>query len=428
MLAGLTCAPAITFSQFAPATRVIVDVSAGVSPATVAAKHGIRPQQVFSEVANAFTADLTARQIALLEADRDVQQVAKDGIAGRIPRPRISLTLSKSDDPTPLPEQPPQFTTAAIRRVKTPLSVTADVDKIDDQRVDADIAILDGGVDPYHPELNVVGGADCVGGVRGEEGWKDRDGHGTLAAGFAAAIDNEIGVVGVAPGARIWAVRVADPFGFVTDSALLCGLEYIAKNRDIEVANLSLAGDGNIIAPCREHPQGGPRVKVGGPPQDRIHEQICHLVKSGVTVVAAAGNSAADAATFTPAAYEEVIAVSGFADFDGLPGGLAPTPPVCHLTERDDHFATFSNYGAVVDIAAPAVCVTATFPGGQYARVEGTSFAAPMVAGAAALLYARNPDISPAQVRQQIIDAAERNTISGDPDAFPDGALDVSSF
>jgi subtilisin family serine protease len=91
----------------------------------------------------------------------------------------------------------------------------------------------------------------------------------------------------------------------------------------------------------------------------------------------------------------------------------------CLQVELDDHFATFSNYGAMVDIAAPAVCVTSTFPGGQYVRAEGTSFAASMVAGAAALLHARTPGISPAEVKQRIVDAGEQNTISGDPDAFP---------
>jgi subtilisin family serine protease len=427
-LAGLTLAPSVAFAQSAPATQVIVDVFAGVNPATVAAKYGIVTEQVFTEVANAFTAAVTARQITLLEADVDVQQVAADGIAGRIPRPRIRLTRADQGAPPPVPAQPPQFVTAAIRRVNAPLSFTAHINGIDDRRVDADIAILDGGVDPYHPDLNVVGGVDCVPGPAAGRGYYDRDGHGTLVAGFAAAIDNAIGLVGVAPGARIWAVRVADPSGFVTDSALLCGLEYTARNRKIEVANLSLAGEGNIIAPCREPSRGAPRVKFREPKQNDIHERICRLVKRGVTVVAAAGNAAADAGTFAPAAFDEVIAVSAIADFDGLPGGLAPTPTVCFPTERDDHLATFSNYGAAVDIAAPGVCVTSTFPGGRYAMVEGTSFSAPMVAGAAALLYDRRPKISPAEVRQLIINSADHTTIPGDPDGFPEGVLDVSSF
>lgn len=427
MWAGLTLAPSLVCAQSAPATQVIVDVFPGVNPATVAAKYGIVPEQVFTEVANAFTAEVTAGQITLLEADADVHQVTADGIVGRIPRTGISLTRPEGGAAPPIPPQPAQFITAAMRRVKAPLSSTASIDGVDDRRVDADIAILDGGVDPYHPDLNVVGGVDCVRGPAADRGYYDRDGHGTLVAGFAAAIDNAIGLVGVAPGARIWAVRVADPSGYVTDSALLCGLEYTARNRKIDVANLSLAGPDNLIAPCREQTRVEPRVKSGGPQLDKVHQRICGLVKKGVTVVAAAGNSAADAGTFTPAAYDEVITVSGIADFDGLPGGLAPTPPQCFYTERDDHLATFSNYGAVVDIAAPAVCVTSTFPGGQYATVEGTSFAAPMVAGAAALLYARRPNISPAEVRQVIVNSAEW-TILGDPDGFPEGVLDVSSF
>src|SRR5688572_9413610 len=74
-------------AQYALATHVIVDIVAGANPATVAAKYGILTVQVITAVANAFTADVTARQITLLEADVDVQQFAADGIAGRIPRP-----------------------------------------------------------------------------------------------------------------------------------------------------------------------------------------------------------------------------------------------------------------------------------------------------------------------------------------------------
>ncbi len=151
MLAGLTFAPAVARAQSPPATQVIVDVFAGANPATVAANYGIVTEQVFTEVANAFTANVTARQITLLEADVDVQQVTADGVAGRIPRPRILLTRPEGGAPPPIPGQPPQFITAAMRRVKAPLSVTASINGIDDRRVDADIAILDGGVHLYRP-------------------------------------------------------------------------------------------------------------------------------------------------------------------------------------------------------------------------------------------------------------------------------------
>lgn len=203
---GAACA--LGFAQSALATQVIVDVFDGTNPATVAAKYGIVPEQVFTEVANAFTADVTARQITLLEADKNVQQVAADGIAARIPRAQVRPFRGRGrhnpgPPPASLPDQFEQYVTPEIRRVKAHLSVTADIDGLDDRRVDADIAILDGGVDPYHPDLNVVGGVDCVRGPKAQRGYYDRDGHGTLAAGFAAAIDNGIGVVGTAPGARI---------------------------------------------------------------------------------------------------------------------------------------------------------------------------------------------------------------------------------
>jgi subtilisin len=223
---------------------------------------------------------------------------------------------------------------------------------------------------------------------------------------------------------------VADPAGFVTDSALLCGLEYVARNKHIEVANLSLAGTGNQMGPCIEA-RRWERVKMGVHRNriDKVHQRICRLTSKGVTVVAAAGNDAADAGSYTPAAYDEVIAVSAIADFDGRPGGLVATPPPpCFATEQDDHLATFSNYGAVVDIAAPGECVTSTFPGGLYATVEGTSFAAPLVSGAAALLYASHPGISPARVRAVIRARAEPGPIPGDPDGIAEGILDVASF
>jgi subtilisin family serine protease len=360
-----------------------------------------------------------------------VESVTNDVVIGRIDRGFLldgPRRLPGAGPYTP-PEQFDQYVAPEIRRIGAPASRTADIDGRDDRRVDADIAILDGGLDPYHPDLNVAGGYDCLPGPASGRGWYDRDGHGTLAGGFAAAIDNGIGVVGSAPGARLWGVRVADPAGFVSDAALLCGLEWVARHAGrIEVANLSLSGAGNLIGPCvdRRGPDrdtDGKRSRV-----DRIHQKICRVTAKGVTVVAAAGNSAADASSFTPAAYDEVIAVSAIADYDGRPGGEAPTPAECHPAERDDHFATFSNFGRVVDIAAPGVCVISTLPGGQYGVVEGTSFAAPLVSGGAALLAAGNPALSPARIRATLIARGEPGPIPGDPDAYPEPVLDVSTF
>jgi subtilisin family serine protease len=384
-------------------------------------------------------------------ADNKVVAVSNDRVVARIDRgvampgrPLQSLPgqppvkspprANPGQPPASIPPQPsPQFTTAAIRRIGGPLSVTADIDGQDDRRVNADIAVLDGGVDPYHPDLNVVGGLDCVPGPVSDRGYYDRDGHGTFVSGMAAAIDNGIGIVGAAPGARIWSVRVADSFGGITDSALLCGLQYATRNKAIDVINLSLSGAGNLIAPC-VHVQAKivdklrRQRKPGTPSQiDRIHEQICRAVKGGKTVVAAAGNSSQDASFYTPAAYPEVITVSAMVDFDGKPGALAAPPPICFPDDVDDHFAVFSNFGAPVDIAAPGVCVGSLIPGGMYASADGTSFSAPLVSGAAALLLA-NQSLTPDQVRQRLIAAAEPGPLPGDPDQFPEGVLQVSTF
>lgn len=430
LAAGL-CASPVAAAPAATAGRVIVDVTDGSDPAAVAARHGITTDHVFTEAVRGFSATVTAGQIASLQADTTVESVTDDVVIARIDRDflRGGARRQPGAGPYTPPAQMDQYVAPEIRRVGAPSSPTADIDGRDDRRVDADIAILDGGIDPYHPDLNVAGGYDCLPGPAAQRGWYDRDGHGTLAGGLAAAVDNGIGVVGTAPGARLWAVRIADPAGFISDAALLCGLEWVARHADrIEVANLSFAGTGNLIGPC-VNPHGLKRDRYGKRSRiDRVHQKICRATAKGVTVVAAAGNSSADASAFTPAAYDEVVTVSAIADFDGRPGGQAPTPPECYPTERDDRFATFSNFGRPVDIAAPGVCVISTLPGGQYALVEGTSFAAPLVSGAAALLAARRPQASPAKIRATLIADGEPGPIPGDPDRYPEPVLNVARF
>jgi subtilisin family serine protease len=245
--------------------------------------------------------------------------------------------------------------------------------------VDADIGILDTGVQADHPDLNVF---KCVSFVDNPtptvplNTCNDGQGHGTHVAGTAAAKDNDIGVVGKAPGARIWAIKVLSDSGSGSFSDILEGLNYVAQNANqIDVINLSLGGIGSF------------------PPAE---DAITKLIKNrGVVVVLAAGNSNMNAIGFTPAKTPAAITVSAMLDTDGKCGGGGTN----HSYGSDDSFAPFSNYGAyAIDMAAPGVDILSTYKGSTYAKLSGTSMAAPNVAGAAALVKSMNPSATPAEV------------------------------
>jgi subtilisin len=250
--------------------------------------------------------------------------------------------------------------------------------------VDADIAVLDTGVQQNHPDLNVFRCVSFVGNPTPTvpiASCTDGHGHGTHVAGTAAARDNNIGVVGTAPGARIWAVKVLNDFGSGTISDILEGLNYVAGNAgEIDVTNLSLGGIGSF------------------PP---LEDAITLLRNRDVVPVVAAGNSFMNALGFTPAKTPAAITVSAILDSDGECGGggfhYNPVPPN-RWGGPDDTFAGFSNHGAIVDMAAPGVDVLSTYKGSGYQRMSGTSMAAPNVAGAAALLIGIDPTLSASEV------------------------------
>jgi subtilisin family serine protease len=240
--------------------------------------------------------------------------------------------------------------------------------------VDADIAILDTGVSLTHPDLNVYRNASFVDGVTSGD---DDQGHGSHVAGIAAAEDNTVGVVGVAPGARIWAIKICDKFGECKISDEIKGLEYATQHADeIDVLNIS----------------------IENPNSPALNKAIKEAVNAGITVVVAAGNNASNAATSSPANSPDVLSVSAIGDSDGQCGSEGPDMENSGQTVSDDSFAFFSNYGPDVKLAAPGVNVFSTYNGSSYALDSGTSMAAPHVAGAAALYKAQFPDATPAEV------------------------------
>ena len=250
----------------------------------------------------------------------------------------------------------------------------------------AGVAVIDTGIDLGHPDLNAVNGHDCVDGGSAQ----DDEGHGTHVAGTIAAEGDGAGVVGVAPGTAVHAVKVLDSRGSGAWSQVICGIEWVTENataRDIRVANMSLGGLGDPVEPC-----SGNR-----PLEDPLHEAICNSTAAGIAYAVAAGNSSWDfdyePVPDVPAAYAEVLTVTAAADTDGAPGGLGDKCGRGRWGEPDDRYAGFSNFALEFasrahTIAAPGACILSTRLGGGTESMSGTSMATPHVAGAAALCIA----------------------------------------
>ncbi|MDP8904764.1 MAG: S8 family peptidase [Chloroflexota bacterium] len=385
----------------------------------VGRRHGVKPSNVFSSALGGFAANLTAKQVRALRVDPSVAAVVAD-VAVKLETPttedgQITATLvSVSAAKVP----------AGIRRVGATLNTIARIDK-SDQRVGVDVAVLDTGIDGSHPDLNVAGGYNCTGTNRDD--WTDSNGHGSHVAGTIAALDNNVGVVGVAPGARLWAVKIMGNDGTGMMSWILCGIDWVTAQRDrhdssrpmIEVANMSI----------RALLSSGDDRDCGYPSGDAMHKAICRSVDAGTVYVAAAGNDKMNARYARPAAYDEVITVSAMTDYDGRPGSLGSRPSGCSSSYTDDTWAGFSNFGADVDLTGPGVCVLSTYSGGRYAFASGTSMAAPHVAGGAALYLAQYPKAKPQQVRMALryVGSYEWRT-STDPDGRRDRLLSVDTF
>jgi subtilisin len=370
---------------------VVLKGSAG-SAEVVARRHagrfGASVTHVYRNALSGYSATLSPGRVAALRADPGVAAVVPDR----------TLRIQAQTMPT------------GINRIDGELSST--VSGNGSGVVSVDVAIIDTGI-TSQADLNVVGGTNCVGG----SSFADDHGHGTHVAGTVAARDNTAGVVGVAPGARLYAVKVLNAQGSGSISQIICGIDWVtARASTIEVANMSLGGQSlfGSFSGCTSS-------------FDPMHPAICRSVQAGVTYAVAAGNSAANANNFVPATYNEVITVSALADFNGLPGGGAAA--TCRA-DQDDTFADFSNFGADIDLIAPGVCITSTSrTSGALATFSGTSMASPHVAGAAALYKSTHPTATPAAVKTALQNAGNLNWNNADDrDSTKERLLNVDAF
>ena len=362
-----------------PGRYIVVLHDSVSSPAVVArdmaARHGLIPQHIYSVAIKGFSAQIPASRLADVESDPSVDYVEPDLVVQAIKGKPPGTPGGGGGGEEPAPEQ---TVPTGIKRIGASIDGT----------VNADIAIIDTGVSSTHPDLNFYRGVTVTG--SGKAGGEDDNGHGSHVAGSAAAIDNGIGVVGVAPGARIWSVKVLNRFGSGSIGGVIAGIDWLTQYAsEIESANMSLSATGR---------------------SDSFRQALANSVAAGIFYAVAAGNGKRDVygtdGKFNtgdddtiPAAYPEVATVSALADSDGLRGGIGGKTSY----GLDDTFATFSNYsksvvannpvsspGGAIDLAAPGVDIYSTWKKAGYNTISGTSMAAPHLAGAAAAYIAVN--------------------------------------
>jgi subtilisin len=267
------------------------------------------------------------------------------------------------------------------------------------------VAILDTGVDLLNADL--TGTVDAFSAFGGS--CQDDQSHGTHVAGIVAARDNNTGVLGVAPKAALFCVKVLDAGGSGTDATLMAGLDWVLDNHasvtpGIRVVNMSLGRTGSVD----DNPA--------------LHDLIKALKVAGVAVVVSAGNDpAAETSQMIPAGYDEVIAVASTTALAGTNQCRFLSSPI-----GADAASYFTTDGLGVAVSAPgdeledvsrgcfisSLGILSTRLGGGTTRMSGTSMAAPHVTGIAARYFQQNASSSVDQLRQSLVVGAARQGVA----------------
>ncbi|MFC6765669.1 S8 family peptidase [Natrinema soli] len=314
-------------------------------------------------------AEVPSTRLDELRRDRRVASVEDDeetGIPSNwSPAPALSDILNPPDssDCSTHPDQQPSW---GVERIGA--------DAVEPDGSGVDVGILDTGIESQHCSLSVAGGRNFTdSGTPGD--YEDRHGHGTHVAGVAGASDNDLGVVGVAPGANLYAVKVLGDDGSGRYSKLIAGIDWCMSN-DVELISMSLGGE------------------AASATMDRAIEaahSAGHLLLCAAGNEGNGGNGSCDAETMTyPATHEKVVAVTAM--------------------DEDDTLASYSSVGSDIDLLAPGTGITSSTVDNEYAEASGTSVACPFVTGVAALVWETREEDGPGpteQVRRILTDTAE---------------------
>lgn len=309
-----------------------------------------RIDEVYSSTINGIAVNLTDSEVLRLRQDKRVLYIEQDRVITLAPPPGKGPPGGGDGGTDPAQETP-----WGITRVGGGANYTG-----------SGVAwVIDTGIDSTHPDLNVDVSRGFSAFTKGKDvGTEDGNGHGTHVAGTIAAINNTIGVVGVAAGATVIPVKVLDSRGSGSYSGVIAGVDFVAANGNTgDVANMSLGG--------------GPSASL-----DAAVVAASTKVKFSI----AAGNESDDANNHSPARAN------------------GPNIYTISAMNSSDNWASFSNYGnPPVDYCAPGVSVKSTWKGGGYNTISGTSMAAPHAAGVLLLGTAKSS-----------------GTVNGDPDGNPD--------